>query len=173
MNSFKPIILIRHPVAQVQSIYTSMTANTKTRPGGENFDLITSLQYSRLMFEYFRLSRGEIPVVIDGDDVLWRTEEVGRNFCKAFGIDPNGLKDQWDPLPQSWWASNPFIYAMTKTLVESSGIERPSQKVGRQCIYAVDDCFADSCLLLSRNHPILNGRSRSGKKSVVSRSPFS
>ena len=106
----------RGSVLMIQSIYNSMSALTQCRPGGENFDLITSWHFARLIFEYFRLSRKAIPIVVDGEDILWRTEELGRNFCEAVGIDSSGLKERWDTLPAEWWARNPFIFAMTVSI---------------------------------------------------------
>ena len=129
LNELTPIILIRHPVLQIESVYTSMLAYSQCRPGDENFDLITSFQYHRLVFEYFRLSRGITPIVVDGEDILWRTEELAEKLGKAIGVDPAGFKGSWDQLPKDWWSSSPFVLAMTKTIHESTGIERPRKGV--------------------------------------------
>ena len=90
-----------------------MSTYTQCKPGGDNFDLLTSLHGTRLVFEFFRLRRQETPIVVDAEDILWGTEELGASFCNAVGIAATGLKDRWDPLPQEWWAKNPLVFAMT------------------------------------------------------------
>lgn len=129
LSKFRPLLLIRHPVLQVDSIYRSMTANSRCRPGDEDFDLITCTGHSRWLFEYFKHTRGEVPLVVDGEDMLFRTEGLGRNICAALGIDSSGLKGEWQPIPEEQRPQNFFIAAMTTTMHESTGIERPKIKV--------------------------------------------
>ena len=130
LESFTPIFLIRHPVLQVDSIYRSMTVNSECRPEDEDFDIITSTRHSRWLFEYFRHARGgRIPNVVDGEDVLWRTQELSDNLCRALDLDPSGLKDKWDRLPEEKRSPNWFIDAMTATMHQSTGIERPVKQV--------------------------------------------
>ena len=106
-----------------------MTENSQCRPGDEDFTLITSAGHSRWLFEHFRHLRGQPPIVVDGEDVLWRTQELGDKFCNALGLELNGLKDQWDPFPAEQKHPNPFVAAMTNTMTDSTGIERPQNKV--------------------------------------------
>jgi hypothetical protein len=130
LDNFTPILLIRHPILQVDSLYRSMLVNSQCRPGDEDFDIITSNRQSRWVFEYFRHARGgQIPIVVDGEDVLWRTQELGDKLCTALGLPQNGLKDQWNPMPEDWKHPNWFCRAMTTTMTDSIGIERPDQQV--------------------------------------------
>jgi hypothetical protein len=109
-----------------------MLANSQCRPGDEDFELITSTRHSRLIFEYFRHARGEVPIVVDGEDVLWRTEELGDRLCKALDLAQGGFKDQWDPMPEDQKSPNWFIRAMTTTMTDSTGIERSDKKVSHK-----------------------------------------
>ena len=109
-----------------------MTANSQCRPGDEDFTLITSTRQSRWLFEYFRQTRGQTPIVVDGEDVLWRTQDLGKSLCSVLDLDPNGLTDKWDPLPEEQRHPNWFIAAMTSTMTDSTGIERPDKQVSRR-----------------------------------------
>ena len=130
LDKFAPVILIRHPILQVDSLYRSMTVNSQCRPGDEDFEIITSNRQSRWVFEYFRHARGgQIPIVVDGEDMLWRTHDLGDRLCTALGLSPGGLKDHWEPMPEERKHPNWFIRAMTTTMTDSTGIERPDQQV--------------------------------------------
>ena len=130
LEKFTPVLLIRHPVLQVDSIYRSMTSYSQCRPGDEDFNLITCTRHSRWLFEYFKHTRGGLtPIVVDGEDVLWRTQELGSNICAALGLPADGLKDQWDRLPEERKHPNWFLAAMTTTMTDSTGIERMDEKV--------------------------------------------
>ena len=136
LDNFTPILLIRHPILQVDSLYRSLNAHSQCRPGDEDFDNVTCTRHSRWLFEYFKHTRGgQTPIVVDGEDVLWRTQELGRNICEALGLDPDGLKDEWDPLPEERKSSNPFIAGMTTTMTDSTGIERPDKEASI-CVFA-------------------------------------
>lgn len=108
-----------------------MLANSQCRPGDEDFEIITSNRQSRWVFEYFRHARnGQIPIVVDGEDVLWRTQDLGDNLCAALKLPSGDLKNSWDPMPEESKHPNWFIRAMTTTMTDSTGIERPGEKVG-------------------------------------------
>lgn len=130
LDKFTPIILTRHPVLQVDSVYRSMTTYTQSQPGDENFAMITSTRHSRWLFEYLRHNRGgQIPIVVDSEDILWRTQELGNRLCTALDLSSGELKDTWDPMPEEWKHPNVFIRAMTATMADSTGIERPDPQV--------------------------------------------
>ena len=72
-----PVFVIRHPLHVIRSNYESVVASSQIRPGHEDWTLATSLKTPLLLFEYFNERDGHPPLVVDGDDVLWRTQEVG------------------------------------------------------------------------------------------------
>jgi hypothetical protein len=103
---------------------------TAVRPGDEDFDMICMNKPLRLLFDYFRAQRRR-PVVVDAEDILWRTEDMSRCLCASLGtIDSRGLHDTWEPASQEEVRlMNPVMVMMMKNILESSGIERPSEKV--------------------------------------------
>lgn len=130
-DAFTPIILIRHPALAVDSIYRGALSFTQQRPGDEDFSIITPTRQLRLLFDYYR-SRGQTPIIVDGEDLLRRTKEMSSALCERLGIDAAGLSDTWSPASQqNIDKMNPLVYMLTKDIQESSGIERLESKVSR------------------------------------------
>lgn len=129
-DSLQPVVLIRHPALAVRSIYRDALKLTKQRPGDEDFDLICLNRPLRVLFDYFA-EQGRRPVVVDAEDILWRTKGMMENVCAALGrIDPGGVSDRWEPASkEEVERMNPLLVMLTKNILESSGIERPSVKV--------------------------------------------
>ena len=129
-HSLRPIILIRHPALAISSIYRDALNLTKFREGDEDLDVICVNRPLRILFDYFKAQKRR-PIVVDAEDVLWRTEEVAKNLCAALGtIDPTTLSDRWEPKSkEEIERMNPYVYKVTQKIVESSGIERPREKV--------------------------------------------
>jgi hypothetical protein len=129
LNTIAPIILIRHPALSVNSIYRSALAMSKQRPGDEDFDFLTMNKPLRMLFDWFK-SQGKQPIVVDAEDLLWRTNEMSKNLCARLGISPEGLRDQWDPTPKEKLDKmNPIAVMLTQDIQASTGIIRPEQKV--------------------------------------------
>ena len=137
-DTCSPIMVIRHPALMVPSFYETMHRISYNLPGDEDFKLCTSLHYCRLIFDVFE-SQGRRPIVVDGEDVVWRTEEMTNNVCKALGIDSAGVAQTWQPTPPEKRPQHPIIAAFTKTVHESTGVERPAKKV-RACLICLGEC---------------------------------
>lgn len=121
----QPIILIRHPALSVRSTHRDALKFTQQRVDDEDFLKITENKTLRFLFDYFQ-SRGREPIVVDGEDLLWRTDEVRKGLCGKLGIDPEGLKDRWTPTSREEVAKMlPLVHTLTKTFHDSEGIERP------------------------------------------------
>jgi hypothetical protein len=123
-----PILVIRHPAFQIPSLYNALSSTSRTVPDDEDFEFTSSLHYSRLFFDLFK-SQGRTPVVVDGEDVVWRTEEMATNVCNAIGIDPSGATEQWEPTPSHERTPNPVAQHFLSTVYDSTGVERPAEKV--------------------------------------------
>ncbi|OCL14732.1 hypothetical protein AOQ84DRAFT_280435, partial [Glonium stellatum] len=125
-NTLTPIFVIRNPMLQIPSLYRGMTEGTQIRPGDEDFIIMSTLKCSRLLFENSR-ANGRHPITVDGDDVLWRTQDVASGVCKILKIDPLELREKWKPmtLQEHTW---PALREFTKTIQESTGIERPAAR---------------------------------------------
>ncbi|KAF2486462.1 hypothetical protein BDY17DRAFT_79558 [Neohortaea acidophila] len=128
-HALRPIVLIRHPAHSVRSIYESALKATQQRPGDEDFELITTNKPIRILFDYFT-AQGRQPIVVDGEDILWRTEEMSKALCAKLGLDPSGLSDKWTPTSkEEIERMHPLLYMLTKNIHDSAGIERPAEKV--------------------------------------------
>ncbi|KAK4507725.1 hypothetical protein PRZ48_001460 [Zasmidium cellare] len=123
-QSILPVFVIRSPLHVIPSIYASSIATMALSPSDEDWKILTGIVTQRLLFDHFRTALNRTPVVIDGDDLVWRTEEVRRGLSKALSIDPAGLSDTWEPLPKELQHPNPLIQAFTSTINTSTGIER-------------------------------------------------
>lgn len=124
----QPIILIRHPVLQVDSGFRAIYEAFKTKDVSDDFAASTSCRMAKVLYEHLR-RQGKEPLVIDGEDLLWRTQEMTQNFCSRTGIDASNIKDTWTPWPAEQRQENPFLLRFMSTIYESTGIERPEGQV--------------------------------------------
>lgn len=140
-DTLRPIILIRHPVLMINSVYRDALKFTGLREGDEDLELLCTFRHLRIVFDYFK-AQDRQPIVVDGEDILWRTEEMTKNLCAALGtIDPASLSDKWEPKSKEEIEKmNPYVYKLTQNIVESSGIQRPSEKVSTTAITGVRAC---------------------------------
>ena len=51
-HTMSPIILVRNPLISIPSAYASLLENSRMRPGDEEFDVVTSLEYPRALFDF-------------------------------------------------------------------------------------------------------------------------
>jgi hypothetical protein len=130
-ETLTPIILIRHPALSVDSIYRGALAHTKQTPSDEDFQMITSNKHQRLLFDWYK-ARGQLPIVIDAEDILWRTREMTESLCQQLGgvLDPKTFSESWEPTSKEVVERmNPLVYMLTKDIQESRGIQRQAEKV--------------------------------------------
>lgn len=136
-KALTPIILIRHPALSINSIYRTTLAVNMQRPGEEDFDLIAMNRPVRVLFDYFT-AQGRPPIVVDGEDLLWRTDEIAKGICASLpqNLDPSGFSDTWTPTTKEEIEKmNPLVYQLTKDMHDSDGIRRPAEKVSSlRCI---------------------------------------
>ncbi|KAF4943749.1 hypothetical protein FSARC_14842 [Fusarium sarcochroum] len=126
-KSVTPIIVIRHPALAFPSLHRS----TSAIPALANLDptenhnyWFANLAWSRLLFETLK-SQGRTPVVVDGEDVCTRTDEVIKGVCNALGLDPAGVSDTWVPLGEDAEGfAHPVFKEMTRTIWESDGVKK-------------------------------------------------
>ena len=115
----------------IASLYHSMVSMCHCRPGDEDFEIASTLGFCRLLFDHLR-KLGKEPIVVDAEDMLWRTGDLEETLCSRFGLAGGVIRDTWDPVPEEQNPTNPVLREWTKTIYESSGIERPAQKVCQQ-----------------------------------------
>nr|POF00399.1 hypothetical protein CFP56_75680 [Quercus suber] len=125
--TLRPIFIIRNPVFSVPSSYISFSETSQIRTGDEDWTTIIDLRLPRMIFDYFKANSGATPIVIDGDDIVWRTSEVGKKLCQELKLEYGGLSDVWEPVPEDQRSPWSVIRHFLQTIDASTGIERPSQ----------------------------------------------
>ncbi|KAI6784183.1 uncharacterized protein J7T54_004729 [Emericellopsis cladophorae] len=128
-KSVTPIMVIRHPALSVPSMWRSMAgvpALANMDPMENHNYWFATLTWSRVLFEALR-NQGRMPIVVDGEDVCTRTDEVIRGVCGGLGIDPAGVTDTWGPWGQSP-LDHPLFVEMTRTIWESDGVKKHEAK---------------------------------------------
>lgn len=99
------------------------------RPGDEDFCNTTTVAFTRFLFNDFS-AKGRRPLVIDGDDVLWRTPEIVKAVCGVVGLDANGVKDTWEQIKDGeYGSSEPVMKAYLAEVLASTGVIRENDKV--------------------------------------------
>jgi hypothetical protein len=122
LKSFTPVFLIRHPALVVRSYWQVNVENVHSEPEDEQFKWMISVRWVRILFEYFRQQhKGQIPVLIDAEDVVYRTSELADELCQRLGVDAGGVITQWTPEGRDPNDAGHFFHARLR---ESAGIER-------------------------------------------------
>lgn len=129
-NIVTPIFVVRNPVFAAPSNYIMFSQTSNLRPdGGEDWRAVTGVPLQRQLFDHFRQrNNGKPPLVIDGDDVVWRTNELRDNLSQALGLDAKGFSSTWEPVPAGKRNEHPVLRAFLQTIDDSTGIERSGEK---------------------------------------------
>jgi hypothetical protein len=169
-TTITPVILIRHPALVVDSMYRSCRAiGRPDKIEEEHFDLLCASRPLRVLYDYFT-AQGRRPIVVDGEDLLWRTDEISEGICARLGhgVEADGLSETWLPTSQSEIAKmNQFAYMFTKDIHDSEGIRRPDVKVCARYINIFTGVIADyvtSLLIRTSRLSTRNGRRNMAKK---------
>lgn len=128
LEQCSPVLVIRDPVLAIPSFYAGMAGlNLSFEPTGEDMLVQTSLRYCRMIFDHFHAMTGQPPLVVDGEDITWRHEDIGRKLCAALHMDVAGLRSEWEPTPASDRPTDPYIWRFTQDMHESTGIRHAAQ----------------------------------------------
>ncbi|MGR6918366.1 sulfotransferase-like domain-containing protein [[Actinomadura] parvosata] len=103
--------MIREPGAAISSHYAMNPGATLDEYGFE---------YLHVIFDAVRSATGEIPLVIDGDDLVSSPEATVRAYCERVGLafKPEALR--WDPGRRANWRRTDRWHA---EVAQSSGLE--------------------------------------------------
>jgi hypothetical protein len=138
LQSFAPIIIIRHPAKQISSFYRASVKMRAVQTDDSEFEIAATYKFSRLIFDYFRrvylTKNGDTkaedahrlawPIVVDGDDLINDTEGISQRFCALTGIDPAGVVYEWGKTKPV----DPFFAVFLGTLNESLGVVKNKVK---------------------------------------------
>lgn len=128
LKTLTPIITIRHPLLMIDSLWRAQQALTKMVPEDEDFEFQITLKWTRILYDYFKDQLGIEPVVLDSEDFIYNTKAVTDKLCAMYGLDPDGVKDTWDPVPKEYWPKSEIAKTYVGHMLASKGIER-SEKV--------------------------------------------
>lgn len=126
-NTLIPIFIIRNPVHAIPSNYISFRQTSQLRPGGEDWKLVTGVPIQRRLFDHLRdRKEGNRPLVVDGDDVVWRTEDLRKNLSRALNLKSEDISAVWQATPEDERHEHPVIRYFLQTIDDSTGIQYPS-----------------------------------------------
>ncbi|MGC5016588.1 sulfotransferase family protein [Streptosporangium sp. DT93] len=109
--------MIREPRGAVSSHYAMNPKATLDEYGFE---------YLHAIFEAVRSATGEIPLVIDGDDLVTDPEGTVRAYCERVGLEFMPEAMRWKPGEQKSWQRTNRWHA---EVAESSGlVARPAER---------------------------------------------
>lgn len=128
-SELTPIFVIRNPVHAVPSNYVSLRQTSQVGIDGEDWKLVNGVPLQRRLFDHFQeCNKGTSPLVVDGDDVIWRTDELRDSLSRALDLDPKGLSSVWEAVPQDERDENPIMRHFLQVIDDSTGIVRPSEQ---------------------------------------------
>lgn len=84
---------------------------------------MTSFWYQRVLFDFFLKRDGKAPIVVDGDDTVWRTKDMSEGLCSRLGLDVSGLKSTWESKASTDRPADAMLAKFLETSDESTGIK--------------------------------------------------
>lgn len=127
LRTLKPIILIRHPQLMIGSLWRAQQELTQMEPWDEDFEFQITLKWTRILYDYYKDQLGIEPVVLDSEDFIYNTKAVTDRLCEMYGLDPEGVKVTWDPLPKEYWPKSEVARTYLGHMLASKGVERGSE----------------------------------------------
>ena len=112
LNSFTPIFVIRHPILMVDSLYRCQLPVMGQLPTDEDFEVNGTLRWCRFLFDYFK-AKGSTPALVEAVDFIHNTKPTMDKLCQTIGIDPEGIKESWDPVPEEYFPKHSVAVAFT------------------------------------------------------------
>ncbi|KAF7190422.1 hypothetical protein HII31_08136 [Pseudocercospora fuligena] len=89
-----PAILIRHPALVVPSYFRAQNVKQKYAIGDEIVKAWTMQSSAKFLYEHL-LALAINPVVVDGDDVMYKSSDLCAKLCALWQLDPSGVRFEW------------------------------------------------------------------------------
>ncbi|KAK5958284.1 hypothetical protein OHC33_000126 [Knufia fluminis] len=141
LDSVTPIFLIRHPTLSIPSFYRKQRDILHNAATDASFRILTSLEWTRLVFDSYLRRRGlpvsvsedpdvtaypaeQVPLLIESVDLIYHTQAVAERVCDYVGIDKGGVQYEWEPTPEEEWPPSALARAFFQDMLESTGIQR-------------------------------------------------
>ncbi|KAK5128822.1 hypothetical protein LTR85_000155 [Meristemomyces frigidus] len=104
LKTASPVILTRHPAKVIPSLYRTMLPLAKLQPGDEDFRVLCSVRWTRIMWDFFAAHpAAREPILIDADDLLVDAKAHVPKICGLLGISADGVEYSWDAVPKDYW----------------------------------------------------------------------
>ena len=124
LKTLTPIFIIRHPQLMVDSLWRAQQELTKMLPEDEDFEFQITLKWTRILYDYFKDQLSIEPVIIESEDFIYKTKAVTDKLCALYGLDPEGVRETWDAVPEEYWPESKVARTYVGHMLVSKGIER-------------------------------------------------
>jgi hypothetical protein len=116
-----PVLTIHDPRLTVPSAFRVLRDMGMPHGSGRpNFTISTSLQWQRLLYDFF-ISHGISPLVVDADDLM-TSPHYARLLCEKLDLDPAQACLSWPAASEEEKsAMHPMFLASQRNLIESGG----------------------------------------------------
>ena len=137
LRKVQPLILIRHPALTTPSFLRVQRQEQMLELGDEAFDYWLHLQYSQYIYSYFEelhhadAEAWSMPLVVDAEDLVHRTDKLTAKLCEVFGIAEQGVRDSWVVAGPEDKVVDGVAPGFLNRLRDSTGIERGDKAVSR------------------------------------------
>jgi hypothetical protein len=137
LKDWKPTFLIRNPILMIPSHYRtevdlSSPAEMAAQTSVQMVKMSTSFSRVRKLYDWFRENSPHCqspdqngiqwPIILDADDIITSPELV-KKYAKLVNLNPENLKREWDPIPESKQEEIGVVEKrMRKTVNDSAGI---------------------------------------------------
>ena len=111
LDTFTPVFVFRHPILMIDSLYRVQLPVMGLLPGDEDFEAYGTLRWCQILFDYF-VSKGHTPAVVEAQDFIHNTMPTLHELCRILGIDPEGVRDTWDPVPKVYWPNHKYVFVV-------------------------------------------------------------
>ena len=96
LRAVTPICLIQHPARTCPSLYRA----THLDVHGAEFHVQTSLRWCRLLVDWYAVTTGSKPIVLDGDNMVHKPDII-KKLCSALSLDGSEVQTLWDTNSQA------------------------------------------------------------------------
>lgn len=135
LEDVTPIFLVRHPALSIPSFFRKQKDTVRNKAHEEDFRMLTSLEWTRLIFDSYLLRAGlqpysckpgdpRIPLVIESQDFIYKTDAVVDKVCAATRLDKSGVQFEWQPTPEAEQPPSFLAKAFFQDMFQSTGIKR-------------------------------------------------
>ncbi|KAG7100137.1 hypothetical protein E1B28_001918 [Marasmius oreades] len=112
MNTLTPIFIIRNPARMIPSWYKNISEHFGGTTKDSEWPFTASFRWCRIVFDYYeeyfkahpRAGFPNLPLVVDGDDLILHTTDIMEQTCDLIHLDSSAVKYTWETGdPYSSW----------------------------------------------------------------------